>query len=96
MIVRILEEGQLELPASALDELNTLDDDLMVAVEKGDEAGFQKALAALLGRVRQLGTPVPDDYLGPSEVFLPAGHASLEEVRHLLAEDEEGDGLIPG
>ena len=97
MIVRILEEGQLELPDGAVDELNGLDDDLLVAVENGDEAGFQKALAALLGKVRAVGQPVADDYLGPSEIFLPAGHATLDEVRQLLADDDpEGDGFIPG
>lgn len=97
MIVRILEEGQLELPATAIDELNGLDDDLLAAVEGSDEAAFQKALSALLGKVRELGTPVADDYLGPSEVFLPSGDATLDEVKALLADDDpEGDGFIPG
>jgi hypothetical protein len=97
MIVRILEEGQLEVPSAVIDELNTLDDDLLAAVETGDEAAFSKALSALLGKVREAGTPVDDDYLGPSEVFLPAGHATLEEVKALLADDDpEGDGFIPG
>jgi hypothetical protein len=97
MIVRILEEGQFELPAGAIDELNGLDDDLLKAVDNGDEAGFQSALSTLLGKVRQVGKPVPDDYLGPSEIFLPAGHSTLDEVRQLLADDDpEGDGFIPG
>ena len=92
MILRILEEGQLDVPDGALDELNDLDDNLVVAVEAGDDAGFRSSLEALLARVRELGTPVPADHLGPSELFLPAADATLEDVRKLM--DEEG--LLPG
>lgn len=93
MILRILEEGQFEVPDGALDELNQLDDNLVVAVEKGDEEGFRSALGDLLARARELGTPVPDDYLGPSDVFLPAAESTIDEVRrHLEGEDE---GFIP-
>ncbi|MGH9000060.1 MAG: PspA-associated protein PspAA [Acidimicrobiia bacterium] len=96
MIVRILEEGQLELPADSIEELNGLDDELVTAVEKGDEAAFGAALGALLTRVRTVGTPVPADHLGPSDIFLPAADSTLEEVRSLLEDDEEGDGFLPG
>ncbi len=92
MILRILGEGQLELSEEALAELNELDDDLISAVEKGDEAHFASALADLQARVREHGKPVPDDYLGPSELILPGPDATLEEVRELLSDE----GLIPG
>ncbi|MGH8972048.1 MAG: PspA-associated protein PspAA [Acidimicrobiia bacterium] len=92
MILRILEEGQLDVPDGALDELNELDDSLVVAVEAGDEAAFHSSLEALLARVRELGTPLPEDHLGPSELFLPAADATIEDVRKLM--DEEG--LLPG
>lgn len=96
MIVRILEEGQLELPAAALDELNALDDELIAAVESGDDGRFASALSGLLSRVREVGTPVPLDHLGPSEIFLPAAEATLAEVKGFLADDAEGDGFLPG
>jgi hypothetical protein len=96
VILRILEEGQLEVPDGALDELNELDDKLVVAVEAGDEASFRASLDALLARVRQLGTPVPEDHLGPSELFLPAADSTLDEVRQLLEGDEDEDGFLPG
>jgi hypothetical protein len=92
VILRILEEGQLEVPDGALDELNELDDSLVVAVEAGDEEGFRSSLEALLAKVRELGTPVAEDHLGPSELFLPSPDATIEEVRKLM--DEEG--LLPG
>jgi hypothetical protein len=92
MIVRILGEGQLVLEKDALDELNTLDDALMTAVEAGDQGPFDTAMEALLGKVRELGTPLPVEEIKPSDFILPSAHSSLEEVRDLLS----SDGLIPG
>jgi hypothetical protein len=92
MIVRILGEGQLELPESASEELNQLDAALESAVERNDEAAFRPALAALLARVRQAGSPTSADDLRPSELIIPRQDASMDEVRKLLADE----GLIPG
>ncbi|MFM9367463.1 PspA-associated protein PspAA [Streptomyces sp. Da 82-17] len=92
MIVRIMGEGQVELADSHFAELNKLDDELLAEMESGDGPGFRATLAALLDKVRELGTPLPDDALEPSELILPAPEATLEEVREMLSED----GLIPG
>ncbi|HEY6932848.1 MAG TPA: hypothetical protein VI452_05570 [Marmoricola sp.] len=92
MIVRIMGEGQLELPDDQLDHLNTLDAELESAVSAGDEAGFRRAMSALLDAVRSVGTAVADDALVDSDFIMPPADASLAEVRELLS----GDGLIPG
>ncbi|HET7405780.1 MAG TPA: hypothetical protein VFJ21_01410 [Mycobacteriales bacterium] len=92
MIVRILGEGQLDVPEAELDRLNELDDALARAVDGDDESAFGSALAALLGRVREVGVPMPDDTLVPSDLVLPSADAGLAEVRDLLGEE----GLIPG
>lgn len=92
MIVRILGEGQLDVPEAELDRLNELDDALARAVDGDDESAFSSALAALLDRVREVGAPVPDDTLVPSDLVLPSADAGLAEVRDLLGEE----GLIPG
>ena len=92
MIVRILGEGQLELPESAAGELNRLDAALESAVERNDEAAFRPALAALLAKVRQVGLRAQADDLRPSELIIPQQDASMEEVRKLLTDG----GLIPG
>ena len=92
MILRILHEGQLEVSDDALLELNELDDVLIHAVEKGDEAQFRECLANLVNRVRAVGQPVPPDHLGPSEFIIPGADATLDEVRDLLSDE----GLIPG
>ncbi|MBT2422974.1 hypothetical protein J7F01_37840 [Streptomyces sp. ISL-22] len=92
MIVRIMGEGQVKLSDSHLPELNKLDDELLVEMENGDGPGFRRTLDALLSTVRELGEPLPDDSLEPSELILPSPDATLEEVRELLSDD----GLIPG
>jgi hypothetical protein len=92
VILRILGEGQLKMSDEALLELNELDDVLINAVEKGDEGEFQRALANLVNKVREVGQPVADDYLGPSELIIPGADATLEEVKELLSDE----GLIPG
>jgi hypothetical protein len=92
MIVRILDEGQLQVDDSASAELNSLDATLEKAVNSGDEAAFRAALLALLDRVRTLGTPLAADSLEPSDSILPRADADLAEVRSMLT----GEGYIPG
>jgi hypothetical protein len=92
MIVRILGEGQLEVPESAVDELNQLDAALESAVERSDEASFRPALAGLLARIREVGSPTEAGDLRPSELIIPQPDATMDEVRRLLTDE----GLIPG
>jgi PspA-Associated protein len=92
MIIRILSEGQFDVPDAAVDHLNELDASLERAIEARDEAAFKQSLTALLDGVRQVGDPVALDALVPSTLVLPHAEASIDEVRDLLT----GDGLIPG
>lgn len=92
MIVRIMSEGQHDLPDDAIDALNRLDEQVERAVESGDEPAFSVALRDLLSQVRELGRPLPDDALMPSAVVLPPPDATIDDVRHLF----DGDGLVPG
>jgi hypothetical protein len=92
MIVRILDEGQLQLDDAASAELNLLDATLEKAVNSGDEAAFRSALLALLDRVRALGTPLAVESLEPSDSILPRADADLDEVRSMMTDE----GYIPG
>ena len=92
MIVRIMGEGQVEVADAEIDRLNALDTQLQVAVEAGDEELYRQALGALIARVREVGTPVPDDKLVPSDIVIPTVEISLEDVRELVGDE----GLIPG
>ncbi|MEV5231975.1 PspA-associated protein PspAA [Streptomyces pseudogriseolus] len=92
MIVRIMGEGQVTLAESRLAELDKLDEELLAEMENGDGPGFRATLQALLAKVHELGEPLPDDSLEPSDLILPSPDATLEEVRGLLTDE----GLIPG
>jgi hypothetical protein len=93
MIVRILGEGQWEVAEGALPLLNSLDDAVEQAVAAGDQAQLAAALRELLTEVRVGGTRVPDEQLLDSDLILPSADASLDDVRALLSESDEG--LIP-
>jgi len=92
MIVRIMGEGQFEVPDSLVDRLNELDNAVLAALDTVDRADFKVSLAALLAAVRAAGTPVANDVLVPSDATLPFEDATVEEVKALLHDD----GLIPG
>ncbi|GGV41074.1 MULTISPECIES: hypothetical protein [Streptomycetaceae] len=94
MIMRVMGEGQFQVADDHLNRLNELDDDLLRALESGDEEHFRSALDSLLAAVKEFGSPLPDDSLEPSDLILPDAEATIEEVRQLLR--AEGDGLIPG
>jgi hypothetical protein len=93
MIVRILNEGQWELSEDAVRNLNSLDDAVDKAIAAGDQAQLAAALQSLLDRVRSSGTLVPDDDLRDSDLILPDSDSTLEDVRALLSDTDEG--LIP-
>ena len=94
MIVRVLGEGQYDVSDDALERLNALDAAVEKAVEAGDEAAFGTALAALLDGVRTVGVPHDLDSLDESDLILPPADATIDEVRALLVDSDEG--LIPG
>ncbi len=94
MIVRILNEGQWNVPDGVVSDLNGLDDAVEQAFKAGDQDQLAAALTSLLNRVKAVGTPVPDDELQDSALILPASDSTLEDVEALLNESEEG--LIPG
>ncbi|MEX2551398.1 MAG: hypothetical protein WD627_00125 [Actinomycetota bacterium] len=91
MIIRILGEGQFEVPAEAMDELNALDDSLTSSIDSNDEEAFRSGLSQLLRGIRDKGSVLAEDYLGPSDLVLPGEDATVEEVKELLTDE----GLIP-
>jgi hypothetical protein len=91
MIVRISTEGQYEFPDDLSDRLNELDNQVVEAVDAGEEERFQELYASLLDLVRGDGTPVPDDELVESDVIFPPPDATLMEAGSHFT----GEGLIP-
>lgn len=93
MIVRILSEGQWRIADTDRAELNALDDAVEAAVQASDPSALAEALHQLHDRVRAVGAELPDEELADSDLILPDVDASLDEVRALLSDSDEG--LIP-
>ena len=91
MIVRLLGEGQFRVDDSLLETLNALDEQVMRAVEAGDESALWHSLQALADAVRDGGQPLADEELVPSDAIIPPEDLSLEEARELLS----NEGFIP-
>lgn len=91
MIVRIATERQYEIPDEDTDRLNELDNEIVAAVEAGDEERFHELFESLLDMVRSDGKPVADDVLEESDVILPPPDLTFEEAGHQFT----GEGLIP-
>lgn len=89
MIVRILEEGQYEVPEGQRKALEKLDSVLADSVNAGDDQAFGAALHALVEEVRSAGTPLPLDRIAPSELVVPHEGASREEVESLISGEKE-------
>jgi len=92
MIVRILTEGQFNLPGVFVDELNDIDNRIVEVVESQDGDAFERQLKAMLDLVREKGTPVDADELVESDIVLPQPDITLEEAEQLFT----GEGLVPG
>jgi hypothetical protein len=91
MIVRILTEGQFNLPGAYVDELNEIDNKLVEVVGNDDAEQFPVVLKSMLDLVRENGTPVPLDELVESDLVLPEPDITLREAEEIFT----GEGLIP-
>ena len=92
MIIRIMTEGQYNLPGAFIDDLNELDNKLVEVVEQEDRDQFEVTLKEMLDLVREKGTEVPVDELVESDLVLPEPDITLEEAEDLFV----GEGLVPG
>ena len=91
MIVRIATESQYRLPEDDSARLNELDNDVVAAVEAGDEDRFHELFEQMLDLVRSAGTALDEDELAESDVILPPPDISFVEA----AAEFTGEGLIP-
>ena len=91
MIVRIATESQYRLPEDDAAALNELDNQIVAAVEAGDEDRFHELFEQMLELVRRDGSPLGEDELEESDVILPPPDTSFVEA----SAEFTGDGLIP-
>lgn len=92
MIVRILSEGQYNLPGAYIDDLNAIDNDLVEVVAAEDAEAFASVLKRMLDLVREKGEAVPVEELVESDLVLPEPDITLLEAEEMFV----GEGLVPG
>ena len=91
MIVRILTEGQYDLPSEYLDELNNIDNQIVDVVAEKSRIEFESMITKMLDLVREKGTPVPIDEMVESDIVLPEPDITLDEAAELFT----GEGVVP-
>jgi PspAA-like protein len=91
VIVRIATERQYRLPEEAATQLNGLDNEVVAAVEAGDEDRFHELFEQMIELVRGDGEPLDEDELAESDVILPPPDTSFVEATAGFT----GEGLIP-
>ena len=89
MIVRILGDGQYDVPESLSADFERVDSALVHHVEAGDEAAYHRDLAELVALVQQ-GEPLGDDDFRPSDAVVPNPAATLAELQELLEQEQSG------
>ena len=78
MIVRISTEGQYEIPDEDSDKLNDLDNEVVAAVDSGDEDRFHEVFEEMLNLVRTDGHKLGEDELVLRLVAAHGGSISAE------------------
>jgi hypothetical protein len=91
VIVRIATESQYVVPDETAEELNDLDNQVVAAVEAGDEDRFHELFETLIDLVRRAGQPLGEDEIAESDVIIPPPDISFVEA----TEEFTGEGLIP-
>lgn len=91
MIVRIAEDAQYEFPDDQAERLNDLDNQVVAAVEAGDEQLFLDLWRKMVELVRSSGTPLAEDELVGSDVIFPPEDITFVEA----GREFNGEGLIP-
>ena len=96
MIVRIMGQGQWQVPDTELGRLNNLDDMVADAVDSRDPDALAATLSEMIALVRRRGTELTDGEVRLSDFIVPDARAPLREVAEWLSEARAEDGLIPG
>ena len=96
MIVRISTESQYRLPEDAAEQLNELDNQVVTAVDGGDEDRFHEVFEQMLDLVRRAGQPLDEDELEAAGAFddqlsLSAGQDDIDRELHQLTSQSAVD-----
>lgn len=83
-VVRILTDNQYYVDDQNMSEIQRLDDQLVHAMDTGDDQQFRDALDALVHLIQSQGSVVPNEVVVPSQLIIPAPDMSLAEAHQRL------------
>lgn len=92
MIIRIMGEGQFRVDSALFDTLNTIDNRIVEDVQKGDQQGYERSLADLIGCIQREGQRIDDTELVESDIIVPPADMTLAEARDVF----KGTGIFKG
>lgn len=90
MIIRILGEGQFRFDDNHLGDLNMIDNQIVDHVKNGKQSEYRLDLSRLISTVKELGKPLSDQEIMPSDIIVPPSDLSFDEARNIFC----NDGLI--
>ena len=90
MIIRIMGQGQFNVPSSLFDELNAVDNKIVDHVAKEDEDNFRNDLFTLISMIKQNGDPVGDEEIVESDIIVPPDDLTLAEAKEVFS----GQGIF--
>jgi len=91
MIVRIMNEGQYDVPSLYYDDINKIDKEIVGIIARNDEKRFEKAYAELINMVHKNGVPIDPKILHDSNLIIPPADTSLKEAKRIFV----GEKIIP-
>ncbi|MGI5951980.1 MAG: PspA-associated protein PspAA [Brooklawnia sp.] len=96
MIVRIMGEGQWEVPDDTARRLNVLDDMVAEAVDSRDPDQLGSLLTEMGEVVRRVGKRVTAGGIVFSDLIVPHPDSTVDQIAEWMQEARADDGLFPG
>lgn len=90
MIIRIMGEGQYEVPGSLFDELNVIDNRIVDLVDQGNEDDYKAELLKLIQVIKSKGKQLDDSSIVESNIIVPPEDLSFKEAKDIFT----GSGLL--
>ena len=90
MIIRIMGEGQYDVPGSIFDELNVIDNRIVDLVAGENEAEYRMELLNLIETIKSKGKLVEASTIVESDIIVPPDDLSLQEAKDIFT----GSGIF--
>lgn len=84
MIIRIVGEGQYEVPSALFDELNSIDNKIVDLVSQDNEEEYKAELSKLIGMIKSSGKQLDDADIVESDIIVPPGDLTFEEAKDIF------------